>query len=191
MRLYLARHGESTGNAQQLIFGRRDYPLTEQGRAQARALGRSLEGARIERVVASPLVRALETARIACPGDAIETDARLTEQFMGRWEGMTEAEALADNAPLWQAMLSDWTRDQAAPPGGESYAALRARVSYALGAILDRGANTLIVTHAGVLAALSELLLKTPRGQCAHEHFPCASAIALEIGRDGAARVAE
>ena len=36
MRLYLARHGESTGNAQQLIFGRRDYPLTEKGRAQAR-----------------------------------------------------------------------------------------------------------------------------------------------------------
>lgn len=186
MRLYLARHGESTGNAQQLIFGRRDYPLTEKGRAQARALGRSLEGARIERVVSSPLVRALETARIACPGDAIETDARLTEQFMGRWEGLTEAEALADNASLWRAMLSDWTRDQAAPPGGESYAALKTRVFQALDEIIARGENTLIVTHAGVLAALSELLLKTPRGQCAHEHFPCASAIALEIGRDGA-----
>ena len=65
MRLYLARHGESTGNAERLIFGQRDYPLTEKGRAQARALGRSLEGARIERVVASPLIRALETARLA------------------------------------------------------------------------------------------------------------------------------
>ena len=49
MRLYLARHGESTGNAERLIFGQRDYPLTEKGRAQARALERSLEGARIER----------------------------------------------------------------------------------------------------------------------------------------------
>ena len=29
MRLYLARHGESTGNAERLIFGQRDYPLTE------------------------------------------------------------------------------------------------------------------------------------------------------------------
>ena len=121
MRLYLARHGESTGNAERLIFGQRDYPLTEKGRAQACALGRSLEGARIERVVASPLIRALETARLARPNAAIETDARLMEQFMGRWEGLTEAEVLADNAPLWRAMLADWTRDQAAPPGGESY----------------------------------------------------------------------
>ena len=191
MRLYLARHGESTGNAQQLIFGRRDYPLTEKGRAQARALGRSLEDARIERVVASPLSRALETARIARPHAAIETDARLMEQDMGRWEGLTEAEVLADNAPLWQAMLSDWTRDQAAPPEGESYSALKTRVFQALDEIIARGEDTLIVAHAGVLAAMRELLLKTPREQCAHEHFPCASAIALEIGEDGAARVAK
>ena len=53
MRLYLARHGESTGNAQRLIFGQRDYPLTDKGRAQARALGQSLEGAHIERVISS------------------------------------------------------------------------------------------------------------------------------------------
>lgn len=191
MRLYLARHGESTGNAERLIFGQRDYPLTEKGRAQARALGRSLEGARIERVVASPLIRALETARLARPNAAIETDARLMEQFMGRWEGLTEAEVLADNAPLWRAMLADWTRDQAAPPGGESYSALSARVSLAVSEIIARGEDTLIVTHAGVLAAMRELLLKTPREQCAHEHFPCASAIALEIGEDGAARIAE
>ena len=191
MRLYLARHGESTGNAEQLIFGQRDYPLTEKGRAQACALGRSLEGARIERVVASPLIRALETARLARPNAAIETDARLMEQFMGRWEGLTEAEVLADNAPLWRAMLADWTRDQAAPPGGESYSALSARVSLAVSEIIARGEDSLIVAHAGVLAAMRELLLKTPREQCAHEHFPCASAIALEIGEDGAARIAE
>ena len=191
MRLYLARHGESTGNAERLIFGQRDYPLTEKGRAQACALGRSLEGARIERVVASPLIRALETARLARPNAAIETDARLMEQFMGRWEGLTEAEVLADNAPLWRAMLADWTRDQAAPPGGESYSALSARVSLAVSEIIARGEDSLIVAHAGVLAAMRELLLKTPREQCAHEHFPCASAIALEIGEDGAARIAE
>ncbi len=191
MRLYLARHGESTGNAQRLIFGQRDYPLTEKGRAQARALGQSIEGARIERVVASPLSRALETARLARPSAAIETDARLMEQDMGRWEGLTEAEVLADNAPLWQAMLSDWTCDQAAPPEGESYSALRARVFQAASEIIARGEDTLIVAHAGVLAALSNLLLKTPREQCAHEHFPCAHAIALEIGEDGAARVAK
>ena len=191
MRLYLARHGESTGNAERLIFGQRDYPLTEKGRAQACALGRSLEGARIERVVASPLIRALETARLARPNAAIETDARLMEQFMGRWEGLTEAEVLADNAPLWRAMLADWTRDQAAPPEGESYSALKTRVFQALDEIIARGEDTLIVAHAGVLAAMRELLLKMPREQCAHEHFPCASAIALEIGEDGAVCVAK
>ncbi len=191
MRLYLARHGESTGNAQRLIFGWRDYPLTEKGRAQACALGRSLEGAHIERVVSSPLNRALETARLAQPNAVLEIDARLMEQFMGRWEGLTEAEVLANNAKLWQAMLADWTRDQAAPPEGESYSALKARVAQAAEEIIARGEDTLIVTHAGGLAALCNLLLKAPREQCAHMDFPCAHAVALEIGEDGAARVAK
>lgn len=190
MRLYLARHGESTGNAQRLIFGQRDYPLTERGRAQARELGRSLEGAAIVRVVASPLSRALETARLACPNVPIETDARLMEQSMGRWEGMTEAEVLADDTALWQAMLADWTRDQAAPPEGESYSALRQRVSRAIDEILSRGGDTLIVAHAGVLAALYNLLLKEPREKCAHERFPCARAIVIEASKSGAAGVA-
>ena len=190
MRLYLARHGESTGNAQRLIFGQRDYPLTEKGRAQALELGRSLEGASIARVVSSPLSRALETARLACPNVPVETDARLMEQSMGRWEGMTEAEVLADDSALWRAMLADWTRDQAAPPEGESYSALRQRVSQALNEIISRGADTLIVAHAGVLAALYNLLLQEPREKCAHERFPCAQAIAIEVLKDGAAGVA-
>ena len=57
--------------------------------------------------------------------------------------------------------------------------------------LIARGEDTLIVAHAGVLAAMRELLLKMPREQCAHEHFPCASAIALEIGEDGAVCVAK
>ena len=189
MRLYLARHGESTGNAEKLVFGQWDCPLTETGRMQARALGRSLGDVPIARIVASPLKRAIETARIACPNRPIETDARLMEQSMGCWEGLTEAEALADNPSLWQAMLSDWTDDRAVPPGGESYAQLRARVSSALDEIVARGKDMLIVTHAGVLAALYELLLKTPREECAHVHFPCAGAIVVEIGEDGTARI--
>ena len=189
MRLYLARHGESTGNAEKLIFGQYDCPLTETGRMQARTLGQSLGDAPVERIVASPLRRALETARIACPNRPIETDARLMEQSMGRWEGLTEAEVLTDNPSLWQAMLSDWTDDRAAPPGGESYAQLLTRVSSALDEIIFRGKDTLIVTHAGVLAALHELLLKTPRKECAHVHFPCAQAIVVEIGENGIARI--
>ena len=35
--LILVRHGESTGNADGLLLGRIDAPLTERGPAQARA----------------------------------------------------------------------------------------------------------------------------------------------------------
>ena len=35
--LTLVRHGESTGNAENRLQGQSDYPLSEKGRAQARA----------------------------------------------------------------------------------------------------------------------------------------------------------
>ena len=60
------RHGESVGNAEERFQGQSDFPLTETGREQARALAdRWLkEGMKFDLVVTSPLSRAKETAEI-------------------------------------------------------------------------------------------------------------------------------
>ena len=65
-RITLVRHAESTGNAEERLQGRTDYPLSERGRRQAVALARRWkgEGITFDHVVSSPLSRALESARI-------------------------------------------------------------------------------------------------------------------------------
>ena len=90
MNLYLIRHGETAKNRQKLLQGRSDVPLNENGRKQARQAARFFEekGIRFDRVYASPLIRAVETARIIAGEDAeILTDDRLLEMDYGPWEG--------------------------------------------------------------------------------------------------------
>ncbi len=62
----LLRHGESVGNAEGYFQGQSDFPLTERGRAQARSLAArwKREKKEFDYIIASPLVRAHETAEI-------------------------------------------------------------------------------------------------------------------------------
>ncbi len=126
---YLLRHGETEFNLEGRLQGQQDSPLTARGRAQARGHGALLKTLIAEpgtwRVVASPLGRTMDTARLACaelglPETAIETDARLMEIAYGEWEGQTYAEIEAYYPDHWAARQHDpWGF---IVPGGESYA---------------------------------------------------------------------
>ncbi len=151
--LYLLRHGETEFNVAGRYQGQRDSPLTAHGRDQARRHGALLKTLIAEpeswRVVASPLGRAMATARIVCaelglPEDAIETDARLKEMAFGEWEGLTPAEIQARYPEAWAAREAErWHYPR---PDGESYALLAARV----GAFLrDVQGDTIVVGHGG------------------------------------------
>ena len=110
-------------------------PLSAEGRAQAAALGRRLAGVSFERVVASPLRRALETARLVVPGRDPETDPRLLEMDYGAWGGPTN-QISARDGPARQL----WEADPAslACPGGESGNDVAARVRSFLEAAIDQ-----------------------------------------------------
>jgi broad specificity phosphatase PhoE len=73
--MILARHGQTAANAQKLILGRADLPLTDLGRQQAAALARAL--AQPARVIASPLRRARETAEALAPEFGITPEEAL------------------------------------------------------------------------------------------------------------------
>ncbi|MBM3145856.1 MAG: histidine phosphatase family protein [Chloroflexi bacterium] len=62
----LLRHGESVGNAEGYHQGQAEFPLTDKGRRQARALADhwSARGVSFDQAIASPLSRARETAEI-------------------------------------------------------------------------------------------------------------------------------
>ena len=133
--------------------GQRDSPLTTRGEEQARRVGLALAGLIGAgdgfAMVASPLGRALATARLACaelglPEAVIETDPRLKEIAYGDWEGLTWAEAEARDPDAWAARERD--RWGYVVPGGESYAMVALRA----GAFLDEArGNTIVVSHGG------------------------------------------
>src|SRR5438309_9240195 len=81
--VYLARHGESTGNVQNIQSGRYDAPLTLTGREQALHLRRKLEGVTFTGSYASYLKRAQETAQIVCPDLPVTVVDGLEERHYG------------------------------------------------------------------------------------------------------------
>lgn len=155
--LYIVRHGavEFPGGEKRCI-GRTDLPLSETGRRQALRLREYFKDKDIEAVYASPLIRALETAKLAAGGGAqIRVREGLTELDMGSWE----------NQPL--NSLNKKLEDEA--PGGEPRRSGLRRFSEVVNQILEEtGGNVVIVSHAGVICAyLSERMntpLETSRG---------------------------
>jgi len=118
LNLILTRHGLTTAGESAVLGGQLDVVLAPEGRAQAEALARRLTGVRIDRIISSPMLRALETAQIVATGRPVEVDERLRELDYGRWEGLVSAE-IDDRDPELRAR---WEHDPASThaPGGES-----------------------------------------------------------------------
>lgn len=144
LTLVLTRHGLTPRSAPEQHLGQRvDIALSDDGRAQAQALATRVHGIDFERVVASPLLRAQQTAAIVAAGlrapVAIETDARLAEMDYGDWEGLTYAQIDERDAARRRA----WEIDPAGIrcPGGESADDVAERARSFL--------TDLLVAHAG------------------------------------------
>lgn len=89
MKLYLVRHGQTDWNIHWKIQGRSDIPLNDTGRKQAHITGEKSKNIKIDRIIASPLVRAYETAQIINEYHHVplSVDNRLMERDFGIFEG--------------------------------------------------------------------------------------------------------
>jgi broad specificity phosphatase PhoE len=135
MKLYLVRHGQSTGNVGGILMGQSDHPLTALGEEQARAAATRLAPFGPMPVHCSDLARALATAeRIASAWHgSVVPDARLREIDMGDYEGRLWEEFEADEA-LTAAYAADPHGTEL--PGGESLARVETRVLAAVHDVL-------------------------------------------------------
>lgn len=111
-QIILVRHGETEWSASGQHTSRTDLDLTLAGRKRAIAVGRELAGRAFQVVLCSPLLRAMETCRLAGFEAKAELDEDLREWDYGDYEGLTTPEIHARN-PNW----SLW-RDGC--PGGET-----------------------------------------------------------------------
>lgn len=109
LTILLTRHGQTEHWDPERYLGQRiAADLSERGRQDAVALGRRLASVPIDRVIASPLARAAETAHLIVGDRAltVETDARLLEFDYGDWEGMSTPqvkEQLPNEYALYEA----------------------------------------------------------------------------------------
>ncbi len=148
-QILLARHGQTPLSVDRRYSGQGDPALTELGLRQAeRTAARLAAQPHLAAIVSSPLSRALGTAERAADaaGVPLVVDEDLIETDFGAWEGLTFREAADQDPELHSRWLVDTT---VAPPGGESFAAVRERVERGLRRIVEErpGSVVAVVSH--------------------------------------------
>jgi probable phosphoglycerate mutase len=158
---WFVRHGETDWNAQNLSQGNIDIPLNANGIAQAHAAAAQLVGRGILTIVASPLSRAHDTAKIV--GDALGLTATIDEGLREVSFGVNEGQPMGDWFPSWVA--GEFT-----PDGAEPFAALRERSVAAVNRALTLPGPVLVVAHGALFRGLRAAMglepnFRTPNAQ--------------------------
>lgn len=163
--IYLIRHGETEWNKIRRFQGfNKDIELNEAGRCQARMLQQAMAEISFDRIVASDLIRARETAEILNEphGLTIELDPKLREMNFGCWEGLNfqqVKEKYPREAEIW---LTE--PETLKIPGGETFQELFDRVwqRFVFWTQKNDYQNMAIVCHGGTCAALICGVLNAP-----------------------------
>jgi broad specificity phosphatase PhoE len=156
--LYLLRHGETEWNVAGILQGREDSPLTQRGRAQAKALGTFLKNAGVTHLYASPLGRVQQTileAKQEHETLSITLVEELVEIYHGSFEGVEKSRLVESNPEFWKQ------RDQSPhhkltlpyPDGGESYLDAHNRIKPFVDRILaqaSEGTPLAFIAHEGI-----------------------------------------
>ena len=153
--MLVVRHGQSEWNAAGRWQGRADPPLTMEGQRQAAAATRALGS--FDAVVASPLLRAAETATIIAEQLGIGpvlVEPDLMERDAGEWEGLTRGQIEMG----WPGYLEQGKRPTRYEPDDK----MLDRVRRAMDRVVERAAGgaggdgVLVVAHGGVVYALEQ-----------------------------------
>lgn len=161
MRVILLRHGQTGGNLQRRYLGRTDEPLCAQGIAQARAAG-ILDN--LAYAYVSPMLRAIQTAKICFPNAQMHVIEDLREMDFGDFEGRTADEMACDTA------YREWVDGncEGQCPNGEGIASFQQRVQAAFDFLMrDAFARQLkelaVVAHGGTIMAAMSIFANSMR----------------------------
>ena len=123
MPIYIARHGQTDWNLLEKWQSTTDVPLNKTGYQQAENLRDKLaeQGVRFNAAMTSPLVRAVETAKVLLQGSHViaQDNLALIELDMGDYEGRKEKDV---RDLLGNEKYNQWrsTMMRVPAPGGES-----------------------------------------------------------------------
>lgn len=145
--VYLVRHGETAWSITGQHTGLSDIALTARGEEEARTLGPRLKGLQFDRVLSSPLRRALRTCELAGFIGLATLDRGLLEWDYGHYEGRTLVDIHRER-PEWELF-----RDGC--PGGESVLQITERVDQVVSRLRALEGNVLIFSSGHVLRILA------------------------------------
>jgi len=152
LKIYLARHGQNEDNANGILNGHRDLPLTAIGVAQAVEVAAEIKhaGLHFDEVFCSPLGRAIKTAEIITsaldlPEPKIMDD--LIERDFGVMTGIKQSRIEELCAP--DIIKTETVTYFLAPEGAETFTDLLERASIMLERVTRecKDGSVLLVTH--------------------------------------------
>lgn len=156
MKICLVRHAETIFNQLGKMQGKENIPLSDNGRNQAKNLKEKIKNNNYDICFSSPLVRAVETAMILV-GDKVEIkiDERLTERYLGEFEG--KFRDVYDAKKYWDYKLN--SGDEGVEKVQDVFNRCRDFIEY----LNDnyKGKNILVVSHNAPLKAIHHILKNT------------------------------
>jgi broad specificity phosphatase PhoE len=185
-RVYVARHGETTWNLAGRYQGRRESALTALGVRQGFALASAFAQItpRIERIIASPLLRCSATATFVAErlNIALENDDRLLEIAHGTWEGRLREEIAADDVERF----ARWKERPGAVgfENGETLAQVGTRWR-SFAADFDATLPALVVTHDAVVRVAIVAAQNRSLDELWEVHVENAAFAEFEVGPGG------
>jgi probable phosphoglycerate mutase len=192
MKLYFVRHGESIANLLR-EFSNNEYkhPLTDKGIEQAHAVARSLLGMQIEKIYSSPVLRAVQTARILVETlhTPLEITPALREWNVGIYEGTTDPQGWV----LHSQVQEDWffrKQYDHRMPGGESFTEIQKRFLPFIETLVSNekvtDKNIALVSHGGLYMAMLPVIFKNIDFEFATANgFPYTGCAIAETHPDG------
>ena len=189
IKIYIARHGETTWNVEGRIQGRSDPGLSPKGYAQSLALLDQLKEQPISAVYTSTLQRSILTAQpiAKCLGLPLQEQPELDEIAFGIMEGKQVSDMHGEMRAEWERFRED--RFTYRIPGGENYTDVANRIRPLMEKILQIHENQeiLIVGHRVANRVLIGMLLECPLDKCLKIDQPNECLYLIE--RNGEAKV--
>jgi len=152
LKIYLARHGQNRDNADGILNGHRDEPLTQKGIEQATEVANKIlaSGLRFDKILTSPLIRASVTADIiatAILGPTPIVEPKLVERNFGVMTGVEQSKIAELCAP--DIIKTETITYFLGPEGAETFPDLLERAHQLLADLQKRytDGNVLLVTH--------------------------------------------
>lgn len=154
--IYIVRHCEALGNAQQRFQGHIDSDISEKGALQLEYLAERFRDISLDAIYSSPLIRAVKTAQAINKyhGLPIQIDEDIIEINVGDLEGITRAEfaeKYPEHAKIWCNDIYNF-----APPNGETMRSVYDRIVRAVLRIAadNDGKCIAIASHGAAIKAL-------------------------------------